>query len=104
MSITKTWGIRTLERRLSDGYVKKALWYVDGVVSGEVKTRHVGFVELAEPDTLVPYKDLTEETVIGWVKTKLDADEAGTVTAIESAVENSVGLIVTTEESQGTPW
>ena len=101
MSITKTWGIRTLERRLSDGYVKKALWYVDGVVSGERKTRHVGFVELAEPDTLVPYKDLTEETVVGWVKTKLGTDE---VTAIESAVENSVGLIVTTEESQGVPW
>ena len=92
MAITKKWEINTLERELADGYVKKVIYRVKGLDGSEEKARATGEVNLAKPDTLIPYKDLTESTVLGWVKAKLDADEAGTVTAIEKDLEDQKQL------------
>ena len=70
MSITKTWEVNTLQRELADGYVNKVIYRVKGT-NGTYSTRATGEVDLEKPDTLIHYKDLTAETVIGWVKTKL---------------------------------
>ena len=104
MAITKTWEVNTLERELADGYVKKVIYRVKGIDGSEEKARATGEVELAKPDTLVPYKDLTESTVLGWVKAKLDADNAGTVAAIEQAIENGVNEQKTPTTGVGKPW
>ena len=104
MAITKTWEINTLERELADGYVKKVIYRVKGMDGSEEKARATGEVDLVKPDTLVPYKDLTESTVLGWVKAKLDADEAGTVAAIEKGLEDEITLINTPVEATGKPW
>ena len=74
MAITKTWEINTLERELADGYVKKVIYRVIGIDGSEEKARATGEVELEKPETLVPYKDLTESTVLGWVKAKLNTE------------------------------
>lgn len=100
---TKTWQINTLERELADGYVKKAVYRVVGE-DGTYKFTATGNVELPKPDSLVPYADLTESTVLGWVKAKLDADSAGTVAAIETAVEKGVTLQKTPVVGVGKPW
>ena len=100
---TKTWQINTLERELSSGYVRKAIFRVNGE-DGTYKFRATGSVELPRPDTLVPYADLTEELVLGWVKAKLDADNAGAVASIETAVENGVNEQKTPVYGAGTPW
>ena len=104
MAITKKWEVNTLERELADGYVKKVIYRVKGMDGSEEKARETGEVELAKPDTLVPYKDLTESTVLGWVKAKLDADNAGTVAAIEKSLEDKIALINTPVEATGKPW
>ena len=104
MAITKTWEINTLERELADGYVKKVIYRVKGIDGSEEKARETGEVELAKPDTLVPYTDLTESSVLGWVKAKLDADNAGTVAAIEKSLEDKIALITTPVEATGKPW
>ena len=104
MAITKKWEINTLERELADGYVKKVIYRVKGLDGSEEKARATGEVNLAKPDTLIPYKDLTESTVLGWVKAKLDADEAGTVTAIEKSLEDQIALINTPVTETGKPW
>tara|TARA_Y100000401_G_scaffold106517_1_gene100118 strand:- start:34 stop:339 length:306 start_codon:yes stop_codon:yes gene_type:complete len=101
MSITKTWEINTLERELADGYVKKVIYRIKGIHDGEEKARMTGEVELEKPETLIPYKDLTESTVLGWVKAKIGAED---VTALETALENQVGIIVTPTTAQGKPW
>ena len=100
---TKTWQVNTLQRELADGYVNKVIYRVNGE-DGTYKFRATGEVDLPKPDTLVPYADLTEETVLGWVKAKLDADKAGTVTAIETAVENGVNTQKTPTHGTGKPW
>ena len=101
MAITKTWKINTLERELADGYVKKVFYRVNGIDGSEEKARAVGSVELEKPETLIPYKDLTESTVLGWVKTKLGTDE---VARIEKLVEDEVARIKAPVTGTGTPW
>ena len=106
---TKTWQVNTLQRELADGYVSKVIFRVNGE-DGTYKFRATGEVDLPKPDTLVPYADLTEETVIGWVKAKLneekDADgkTIDKVAAIEAAVENGVNEQKTPTTGVGKPW
>ena len=109
MTVTKTWQVNTLERELADGYVNKVIYRVDGT-DGTYNFRATGEVNLPKPDTLVPYADLTESQVLGWVKAKIDADAAKTdpagitVAAIEAAVENGVNIQKTPTHGTGVPW
>ena len=99
---TKTWQVNTLERELADGYVNKVIFRVNGE-DGTYNFRATGEVNLPKPNTLIPYADLTEEVVLGWVKAKLDADNAGTVANIEAAVENAVNIQKTPTHGTGKP-
>ena len=100
MTITKTWEVNTLQRELADGYVNKVIYRVNGT-DGTYSTRATGEVDLEKPDTLIPYKDLTQETVIGWVKAKLGSDS---VTEIEKAIDDNITLQKTPVHGVGTPW
>ena len=100
---TKTWEVNTLQRELADGYVNKVIYRVKGS-DGTYETRATGEVELEKPETLIPYKDLTEEKVIGWVKAKLDAQEAGTVAKIEAAIDANIAAQKTPVYGTGKPW
>ena len=100
MSITKTWEVNTLQRELADGYVNKVIYRVNGT-DGTYSTRATGEVDLEKPDTLIPYKDLTAETVIGWVKAKLGTDS---VAEIEAAIDAEITLQKTPTHGVGTPW
>jgi hypothetical protein len=109
MTVTKTWQINTLERELADGYVHKVIYRVNGE-DGTYKFRATGSVELPKPETLVPYADLTEEVVLGWVKDKLNSEEDADgniidkVASIEAAVENAVNIQKTPTHGSGVPW
>ena len=101
MAITKTWEINTLERELADGYVNKVIYRVKGMDGSEEKTRATGEVKLAKPDTLIPYNNLTESTVLGWVKAKLGAEE---VARLEKWLEDEITLLDTPVTATGKPW
>lgn len=78
MALTKTWSVRNLESDKSDGYVAKVWWSLTGTENGKT-VFYDGKTGLARPNTLVPYKDLTEETVIGWVKAKINSEAAAVI-------------------------
>ena len=99
MAITKTWEVNTLQRELSDGYVNKVIYRVNGT-DGTYQTRLTGEVDLEKPETLIPYKDLTAETVIGWVKAKLGSE----VATIEKAIDENITLQKTPTHGVGKPW
>ena len=99
MAITKTWEVNTLQRELADGYVNKVIYRVKGT-DGTYETRATGEVDLEKPETLIPYKDLTEATVIGWVKAKLGSE----VATIETAIEENITLQKTPTHGVGKPW
>ena len=100
---TKTWQINTMERETADGYVKNVIYRVNGE-DGDIKYRATGNVDLPKPDTLVPYADLTESQVIGWVKAKLDANNAGTVAGIEAKIDAEISKLKTPTTATGKPW
>ena len=100
MAITKTWEVNTLQRELADGYVNKVIYRVKGT-DGTYETRVTGEVDLEKPETLVPYKDLTPDIVIGWVKAKLGSDS---ITQIEKAIDDNITLQKTPVHGVGTPW
>tara|TARA_Y100001951_G_C11145551_1_gene186126 strand:+ start:48 stop:374 length:327 start_codon:yes stop_codon:yes gene_type:complete len=106
---TKTWQVNTLQRELADGYVNKVIYRVNGT-DGTYSFRATGEVDLPKPGSLVPYADLTEATVIGWVKARIDEiansiDPKGTTVAdIETAVENGVNIQKTPTHGVGKPW
>ena len=58
-------------------------------------------IKLEKPKTLIPYKDLTESTVLGWVKAKLGTDE---VARVEKWLEDEITLINTPVTAEGKPW
>ena len=109
MAITKTWEVNTLQRELADGYVNKVIYRVKGT-DGTYETRATCEVDLPNPETLVPYKDLTQDTVIGWVKAKLNSetDTQGKaidkVAQIEAAIDANINLQKTPTHGTGTPW
>ena len=101
MAITKKWEVNTLERELADGYVKKVIYRVKGMDGSEEKARETGEVELEKPETLIPYKDLTESKVLEWVKAKLGTDE---VASVEKWLDDKISLINTPVTEEGKPW
>ena len=104
---TKTWLVNTLQRELADGYVNKVIYRVNGE-DGTYKFRATGEVYLPKPETIVPYADLTEEGVLGWVKARIGelntAGQGPTVAEIEQLVENGVNEQKTPTTGVGIPW
>ena len=95
-----TWTIATLERELSDGGVVVAHWRVtevDGDYSASAYGT-CGFTYDATDPSFVPYDNLTESDVLGWVWAEVDqeATEAALAAKIE-AEKNPV-------TADGVPW
>ena len=95
-----TWKINQLERNTADGGVIVAHWVVIET-DGEYSASAYGtcnFTPDSSADGFVPFDNLTEADVIGWVKADLDVAsiEAGLLARIE-ADKNPVS-------STGVPW
>ena len=99
--MTTTWTISQLDRSLPDGAVYTAHWRVtavDGDYSASAYSTASFTPDPASPD-FVPYADLTEAEVLGWVWSSgvdKDATEATLAAQIE-AQKNPVS-------ATGTPW
>jgi len=101
--MTTTWTIAQLDRELADGYVSTVHYRVDAT-DGTYSAGAYGSVGLEKPDTLVPYKDLTSDVVVGWVKAKLIADDSEAVTKIEAALAAQITEQKTPTTGKGLPW
>ena len=98
------WTISQLDRSLPDGVVLTAHWRVsatDGDASGSVYgTISFPAKDPADPD-FVPYDNLTEAQVVGWVKEEMGAD---TVAAHEAAVQGQIDAQKNPVSAAGVPW
>ena len=100
MATTFTYKIANLDRETKDGYVNTA-HYTISAEDGTYTAGAYGSLGLERPDTLVPFADLTEDTVVGWVKDKLGADK---VTEIEAQLQAQLDEQKAPTKAQGLPW
>jgi hypothetical protein len=103
MTTTFTWNVSTLERNTADGVVFTAHYTIEASDS-VYRSSAYGSVGLEQPDpeTLIPYSDLTVEVVIGWVQEKLGGPEK--VAEIEAALQKQLDEQRTPTTAQGVPW
>jgi hypothetical protein len=97
--ITFDWAVAQLERHTSDGVVYTVHWTVTAN-DGTYSASGYGSIGLAppEPDSMIPYADLTPELVIGWTKEKLDVEQ------IEAALEAQLNERRSPSKAVGMPW
>jgi hypothetical protein len=107
MAIEKTWSIAKMDC-LSEAagvhnVVSAIQWRLtgtDGINSCEIIGGINAPINFDEP--LVPYSDLTEELVIGWVKDTMGAEQ---VASYESAIDKHIADIVNPPiVSNPLPW
>lgn len=101
MATTFVWGINTLDRETSDGYVFTAHYTVNAS-DDTYSSGAYGSIGFERPETLIPYADLTEEVVIGWVKEALGGDEK--VAEIEAALQAQLDEQRAPSKANGVPW
>lgn len=94
---THTWTVNNLRRESETGRVTEASWQL--VSTDETNTtRRYGSVSFPlDSSVTIPFENLTEEIVLGWVKESLgEAEmEALQVSSLEAKA---------TEPVQGMPW
>ena len=103
MATTTTWNIVSLDRETADGYVFTAHYTVNAA-DETYKSGAYGSVGFEKPETLVPFAELTEETVVGWVKAKLNAENEDTVSNIEAALQAQLDEQAAPTKASGLPW
>jgi len=103
MATTTTWKIASLDRETADGYVFTAHYTVNAT-DETYKSGAYGSIGFERPDTLVPFADLTEETVLGWVKEKLNQENEDTVSNVEAALQTQLDEQAAPTKASGLPW
>ena len=100
MATTFTYKVINLNHETADGYVFGG-GYTVNANDGTYESSAYGNIEFERPETLVPYADLTEATVVGWIKDQLGADK---VTEIEAALQAQLDEQTAPTKASGVPW
>ena len=98
---TFTWAIVNLERETDDGFVFTAHYTVNAN-DGTYTSGAYGSIGFERPDSLIPFADLTEELVVGWVKEALGGQEK--VDEIEAALQAQLNEQHAPTKAAGLPW
>jgi hypothetical protein len=100
MATEFTWAIANLERETADGYVFTAHYTVsakDGVYSAGA----YGSLGFERPENLIPFADLSESEVVGWVLQALGEEK---VTEICQALQGQLDEQRAPSKTAGVPW
>jgi hypothetical protein len=95
--MTTVWTIPNLERN-TDGDVVTTVHYVATKTDGEFVSSVYSSMSVEVGDDFVPYADLTEATVVEWVKAKLDLE------SVEAALDAQIEAQKNPVTASGTPW
>ena len=99
MTITNTWAIANLERNVADGKITTIHWTLDSA-DGTYNAGCYGSIGV-DGDLTIQYKDLTADTVIGWVKDHFGTEK---VTEIEQSMADQLEQQRAPKTAAGLPW
>jgi hypothetical protein len=97
MATSTKWSVSDMNRNTSDGLVTTIHWTasaVDGEFSASVNNTQ----QLERGDSFVDYASLTEETVLGWLWTKVDKE------VVEAALAAQIEAKKNPVQASGLPW
>jgi hypothetical protein len=102
METVFNWRVVNLERETAEGVV----FTVHYTISAEDGTYSSGAygslgLEPPDPETMIPFAQLTEEIVVGWVKEKLAEEK---VEEIEAALQAQLDEQHAPSRAAGVPW
>jgi hypothetical protein len=92
------WTITQVEHQISDGLVTIAYWRCTAV-EGNYSASNYGTVGFERGDTFIEYENLTEDEVLGWVKTKLE-----NAFEIEAGLQSHIDALKNPVSATGLPW
>jgi hypothetical protein len=97
------WNVAQLERETADGYVFTVHYTVNATDDTySYSAGAYGSLGLERPESeLVPFSELTEQTVIGWVKDKFGEEK---VAEIEAALQAQLDEQRSPSKAAGLPW
>lgn len=98
MSISYNWTISETNYQVANGYVFCAHWQATAV-DGEHTASIYSTCSWADGTVNIPYADLTQETVLGWVWAN-GVDKTATETALAAQIEAQKNPVT----ASGTPW
>jgi hypothetical protein len=103
MATTFTWKIAQLERTTADGMVQTCHYTVDAKDEAYSAGAYgsVG-LDAADPESMVPFAELSEAQVVEWVQEKLGGEEK--VTEIEAALQAQLDEQHAPSRAAGLPW
>ena len=99
-----SWKIYDLKRIKADGVVTDVTYACESEYSGS-GTRKIGELEVvgsADDANFIPYADLTEAIVLGWVTGSVDT--ASIESQNSSSIASSIVARAAVTASNGTPW
>ena len=108
MATTYTWtidGIRTLQEPQPD-YVVEVAWHISGI-DGNYGAGYGARTTLAasQGSTFIPYADLTEDEVIGWVQSTLGATGVAEVKGkIQLSIDQQITPPTVVPQDTPLPW
>ena len=91
------WTISTMEREVSNGFVITAHWQATAI-DGDYTASIYSTASWADGTPVIPYENLTPETVLGWVW------ETVSKQATEDALAANIALQKNPTQASGTPW
>jgi myo-inositol-hexaphosphate 3-phosphohydrolase len=93
-----TWNVVQMDRLTSDGFVV-TVHYTVNAVDGEYTASTYGTVGYTQGEgSYVPYADLTETEVVGWVQESLGKD------TVEASLAEMIELLKNPVQEAGVPW
>lgn len=84
--------------RSTDGDLVSTVHYTVTKTDGEAVGSSYGSVGVEVGDTVIPFAELTETTVIDWVKEKLDLE------SLEASLDAQIAEQKNPTKAFGTPW
>jgi len=96
---TYLWTIPQMDRLTSDGFVVTVHYNVSATDDTYNASTYgtIGYTQ-EQGETYIPYADLTEATVVGWVQTSLGKD------TVETSLQSQIDLQKNPVVVAGTPW
>jgi myo-inositol-hexaphosphate 3-phosphohydrolase len=92
------WNVVQMDRLTSDGFVV-TVHYTVNAVDGDYSASTYGTVGYTQGEgSYVPYADLTEAEVVGWVQESLGKD------TVEAGLAANIALQKNPVQESGVPW